>query len=745
MFSMKKLEEVYPKGIVEFDATIIKLYYNSGTWISALCSRPNGLPIKVSGNIYNAVEGNTYALKGEYVCDPKYGWQFRIKSYSAPKVLTKEQVINYLCSGFIKGLGASKAAKVWDAFKQDTYRIIEKDWKRLTEVKGISLKIAEQIHSCYMETETFRILREWLPPEISDSKCMAIYGAYADKAIQKLKENPYCVMMDIDRIGFLTADRIAKLLGIKDDDPRRLTAAILQCLTDAEDKGHCFTYLDTLQTNVDDFMKASIAPEVLAAELKKLKDRKYIFVDKDGAIYRRAVYQAEVGVANCVRNFLRTPLPDSITPLDIRLAENKMSEKTGYTVSTDQRSAVEACFHNRISVITGGPGTGKSTIIDMIVSAWTEKFPPATIALAAPTGKASQRMSEITGFEAYTIHRMLHYGVIQDPDSRKDIKEGKSLLQFNYNEKNRMPYKLIIVDECSMLDIRLAYSLLQAVAEDARIVLVGDVDQLPPIGPGNFFRDLINCYLVPTTRLKLSFRQNGSIAVNAAKINNGEGVHAYIQDETFKVVKAPEDKVQSETIKHYLELVKVYGVNETLMISPMRRRSSTATDTLNTLAQAALNGESPVVAKIGERVFRLNDRVLQIKNDASREIFNGEMGYICDYNPTIGSITVDFDDGRLVEYTKGRISENLILCYAVTVHKIQGSECKASVVCCTNEHWYMLQRNLLYTAVTRAKKQIVVIGDARAIAYAVKTIHPVLRNTKLKNRITSIDETDTAK
>lgn len=739
MKKTRKIADLYPKGIVSIEVIIIKLYYNSGAWISALCqeTRKGGSVIKVSGNVHNAIEGNTYVFKGEYFCDPKYGWQFKIHSYSAPKVLTETQVVNYLCSGFIKGLGPSKAAKVWDAFKQDTYRIIERDWKRLTEVKGISMKTAEKIHDCYMETETFRMLREWLPPEISDNKCVSIYDAYKGKAIEKLKENPYCVMVDIDRIGFLTADKIAKLLGIQDDDPRRITAAILQCLTDAEDKGHCYTFLDSLQANVDEFLKAPASTEVLAEEIKKLKDQKFIFVDEDGAVYRRGVYYSEVGVANCVRNFVSHPLPENVSHSDVRLAEIEMERKTGFMISPEQRNAVEACFLNRISVITGGPGTGKSTIIDMIVSAWKINNKVEQIALAAPTGKASQRMTEITGIEAYTIHRMLGYQCVlkkEDTEAEEDVSYGR----FHYNRGNKMPYKLIIVDECSMLDIRLACSLLEAVGNDARIVLVGDVDQLPPIGPGNFFRDLISCYMVPTTRLKLSFRQHGSIAINAAKINNGESAHAYIQDETFKTVKASAEDIQKKTIENYLELVKIYGVNETLMISPMRRRSSTATDTLNKLAQDAINGTSLVVAKFGDRVLRMNDRVLQVKNDARKDVFNGEMGYICDYNSDIGSVTVQFDDGKSVEYTRAEIRDNLILCYAVTTHKIQGSECKASVVCCSSEHWYMLQRNLLYTAVTRAKERMVLIGDAKAIAYCVKTIDPTLRNTKLKQRMTAV-------
>lgn len=734
----RKLADCFPKGIVSIEVSIIKLYYNSGTWISALCeeTRRGGSVIKVSGNVHNAVEGNSYVFNGEYFCDPKYGWQFKIHSYSAPKVLTETQVVNYLCSGFIKGLGPSKAAKVWDAFKQDTYKIIETDWKRLTEVKGINLKTAQKIHECYMETETFRILREWLPPEISDNKCVAIYDAYKSKAIEKLKENPYCVMFDIDRVGFLTADKIAKLLGVTADDPRRITAAVLQCLTDAEDKGHCYTFIDTLQANVDDFLKAPAPIEVLAAQIQELKNNHYIYVDTDGAVYRKGVYYAEVGVADCVRNFVSHPLPENVTNMDIRLAEIQMEKKTGFTISNEQRNAVEACFRNRISVITGGPGTGKSTIIDMIVSAWQMNNDKSKIALAAPTGKASQRMTEITGIEAFTIHRMLGYRIMGSKDDPEYDKHygGNS---FFYNSENKLPYDLIVVDECSMLDIRLANALLSAVGDKARIVLVGDVDQLPPIGPGNFFRDLISCYVVPTTRLKLSFRQHGSIAINAAKINNGEAAHAYIQDETFKTVKASPEKIQAEALKNYLELVKIYGVNETLMISPMRRRSATATDTLNRLAQEAVNGESAVVAKFGDRVLRMNDRVLQVKNDARKEVFNGEMGYIMDCNPEIGSVTVMFDDGKVVEYTRAEIRDNLILCYAVTTHKIQGSECKASVVCCSSEHWYMLQRNLLYTAVTRAKERVVLIGDMKAIAYCVKTIDPVLRNTKLKQRITA--------
>lgn len=727
----------------EIKARLMKIFYNGGDWISGSFRYTGetktfngtrlmkGAAVRASGTMLDAAEDLEYTLRGKWVDHPRWGIQFQFTSSSVVMGLNKDGVISFLSSGLIKGLGARKASAVWDKFGKDTYDVIEHHPERLCEVKGISEKVAAQIAESYQQASAYRQLREWLPSTISDHKTIQIYMAYGAKARKQLEMNPYCLIKDVDGIGFATADRIALDLGVAPSDPRRYKASVYQCLTEAGMNGHCFVYASELESATRSFLMKNTSEKGFTVDIRQVAEclkemiaDEELVIEPDGAVYKWNLYHAEVKCGEVIRAKMASYLKP-VAKKDIDKAREDLEEEKEYTISDMQYQAVCTALSNPISIITGGPGTGKSTIIDLIVRSWCRHHPANQIALAAPTGKASRRMFDITGKPASTIHRLLSL-----------TSAGNDSGDPNSEPRGKISHKLVIIDEASMLDITLAAKVLTSLSNEARVVFVGDIDQLPPIGPGNFFRDLVSSHRVPTVKLDLSFRQHGSIAINAQKINNGKTAKDYEQDDTFVWHNVGKEIIRDTVVREYLKAVQTFGVDNCVLITPMREKTSTAVNSLNAEIQEMLNpkARTTTVVSTSRGELRLHDRVMQITNDWENDICNGDMGRIITWNDEDKTAEILFDSGARKEYTVKQLFAQIVLAYAMTVHKMQGSECKAAVVACNSECSFMLHRNLLYTAVTRAKKLVVLCGDAKTIARCVHDCRPIVRNTRLTTR-----------
>ena len=489
------------------EGRIKKVYYTSGNWSSVLVLPRRGLSFRAAGTIYDPEVGKEFTFYGDWVEDEKYGPSFKVsRSESSSLRPNRAGILSFLSSGFVKGLGIKKANRIYAAFGDKTYEVIENDPIRLADVKGITPKLAKEIQKSYLENSEFRRLREFLPPDVTDGKVRTLYCKYKGKAVKTLQDNPYLLIKDVEGIGFKTADKIAKSLGIKNADPRRISAGIVYCLRLMENDGHCFTYADNLMKNVEELIQSEDSEEtqipvsLVADEIKKLVEDKTVIIDDDGAIYYKSVYLAECGCASAITAMIKTKPAQHVPYSTIETIAERAKTKTGFEIEAMQLSAVKSVFANTLSIITGGPGTGKSTITKLILDAYFEEYPDGKVALAAPTGKAARRLTEVTGRTATTIHQMLSYAATSDDAGT-----------FLYNEENMLPFDFIIIDEASMLDIRLAWMLLRSVNPKARIVLIGDIDQLPPIGPGNFFRDLVKAYNVPTINCNSVFGKRGTL------------------------------------------------------------------------------------------------------------------------------------------------------------------------------------------------------------------------------------------
>jgi exodeoxyribonuclease V alpha subunit len=713
-------------GVVE------KVYYSSGSWAS-VGLRTDGGNVQAAGNIASPAVGMTLKLTGDWTVHPKYGRQFTAVITEMASIFGKDAIIAYLSSGFISGIGVSLANRIFERFGNNTMKIIENDYEKLTEISGITRRIAKNVHDTHSDGKVYMDLVSMLKPEITDLQISKIYERYKTNAVKVLKNNPYQLIKDLDGIGFKKADKLAGALGIKGNDPRRINACVLHALcTSANDGGHCFMYADSLEAQIVELVGSGIDMNVVAASILQNRKEGNIVIDDESAIYLKSLHTAEMNTAEHVSRMLRSAPVKNIPEALISKAIREIEIETGYEIESAQAKAVRSALGGGLSVITGGPGTGKTTIIKVVLRAWelaNGKRDENTVLLMAPTGKASRRMSEVSGYPAQTIHKGLA------------LTSNDGIVSYTYNGRNPHHAGLIIVDEASMLDIYMADVLMRAVKSGARIVLVGDVDQLPPIGPGNFFRDMVESIKVPTAVLEVSYRQSGKIGINASRANNGQGVHAFVCDDSFQFIQTGKAEIADVSIREYLLLVEKYGIKNVCYLSPMRTKSATGTNAINEKIRDILvpaeteDGQTPSLT-FGKgdnvREFRLGDRVMQTDNDYTNGVFNGDMGFITKIEN--GVLEITFDDGTTVGYSSINISK-IVLAYAITIHKSQGSEYKAAVIVQNKEHWFMAMRNLLYTALTRASKQVVLIGDAQTINKAVGTVSPVIRNTKLKQRI----------
>ncbi len=701
---------------MQITGVIKKVYSSKENWasISVLDENSQQL-IKAAGKIISPVEGNTIVLEGKIENNHIYGEQFKVTS-SKMEINTKEGIINFLSSGFIKGVGPARAKKIVDTFGLNTIKVIEENPEKLTEIQGISAARANTISEMCRYNKAYLQLIELLGNGATDYQIKCIYKKYGDKSVEKIKENPYDLIYAIDGFGFIKADNIAKASGISPKDSRRLAAAITYTLKVLSEAGHCYCCCDELETHMKNIIPdidTGTLSDVICSEIKEGR----IVLEED-RIYTKELWVCETKSAEMIVSLLKSEKLKKIPDARIAVAVREIEKKTGYELGERQKEAIKTAVNNRICVITGGPGTGKTTIIQGFIKAWND----TNLLLAAPTGRAARRMEEVTGIKAVTIHSMLLE------------------IQYMSSEELKNMHVCVIVDEASMIDISLAYRLLKFITEsNSSLVLIGDIDQLPPIGPGNFFRDLVQSPCVPTVCLELSYRQKGKIALNAKRINMGESANKYIYDESFCFIDTPKEEVHSKAIEEYMKLLEEYPLQDVCCITPIRKNSAngkklTSADALNEALRERLNPLKSVNKQLNGCRFRIGDRVMQLQNDNDRMISNGDCGFVEDIDEEANVLTVRMDDGRKAEYTPAE-TKMLTLAYATTVHKAQGSEYSAVIVLQCWEHYKMLERSLFYTAVTRAKKKVIIIGQEKAINYAVKTVPSLIRHTQLKIKI----------
>ena len=700
----------YPESPIS--GVIAKVCYSKGSWAAVRITTNDGATIGASGTIVSPKEGYRIEAEGEYEKDPKYGLQFKVSHSVINEPETEEGIISYLSSGFIKGIGPHLAHAIVRKFKKNTYWVIENDPKKLMEIPGISKTKMEEIARVHAENHVYRDLYNYLNGEVTTHQIEIIYRKYGANAVKCIKENPYRMIYDLDGIGFKKADKLALAAGLKKDSLERVSAAIVYTLKVLSQEGHCFCsvasmdeHLQELVNNEKFVREEDLVPlDRIADALIEEVAAERIIIEEE-RVYLKYLYMAEKGCARMLASMASSPPAWKVPEWDIQKAIESSERDTGFIFDQSQIDAVKSALSNRVSAITGGPGTGKTTIQQAILTAWNR----SNVLLMAPTGKAARRMTEVTGYPAQTIHR--------------------ALLQ------SKASPCLIIVDEASMIDLSLAYDLLLTFGQygNNQIVFIGDVDQLPPIGPGNFFRDLLLSPVIPSVRLKLSYRNSGSIAQNAEKVNTGQSSAMFVEDDSFSFLKRSKEESGETMVQEYLELLKKYTVRDIACIVPMKKRSTTASQTLNKIIRDHVN---PATDKntIPGCDFRVGDRVMRLVNDTERDIYNGDIGLITDWDDLKNALRMETDDGREAWYSP-KETDSLTLAYAMTIHKSQGSEYKAVLIAQGTEHYILLQRNLLYTAITRASEKVILIGDKKAVNTSIGTVKAVERNSILRKRI----------
>lgn len=687
--------------------------------------------------------GEYVAFNGDFTVHQTYGLQFKVTSYEESRPEDMDSIERYLGSGAIKGVGPALAARIVRHFKMDTFRVIEENPEELSQVKGISNRMAMEIADQVAEKKGMRNAMLFLGKlGIGMNLAVKIYKEYGEKVYEIIENNPYKLADDMEGVGFKIADEIARNSGMELDSPFRIKSGILYALSAAVSAGHTYYPMDALIEEAGRLLGVFIAkPEEILTDL--MIDRKVMVRDADGikAVYLYSVYHTELAIAHRLFALKFEDMPDE-KAFDKDL--HSIEKEENITLESMQREAVRASAGSGIVVITGGPGTGKTTTINTIIRYFERKG--MDIMLAAPTGRAAKRMTEATGHEAQTIHRMLELsGILSDEISNAS---------FERNETNPLETDVVIIDEMSMVDIFLMNSLLKAIADGTRLILVGDANQLPSVGPGNVLKDIIASGCFNTVRLAKIFRQEeaGDIVVNAHKINEGELFEIGPSSRDFPFIRRTD---ANAIINALVTLVKVKlpaytdcSPNDVQVLTPTRK-GSLGVERLNTVLQQYLNppSNSKVEKEIGSIIFREGDKVMQIKNnykipwevrgrngipiETGMGVFNGDMGIVDNINLYLSEMTVRFDEERYVTYTFKETDE-LEHAYAVTVHKSQGSEYPAVVLPLLDGPRMLMNRNILYTAVTRARKCICIVGSEQ-------TFYNMISNENEQKRFSSLD------
>lgn len=698
------------------------VYHNEEDgYLVARCSSDSckGL-ITIVGNVIQPTPGLTLQVKGDWTIHPKYGRQFKLHSYTRVPPATSRGIEKYLGSGIIEKIGPGISARIVERFGEDTLRVIDKEPDRLEEVEGIGQKRKLNILAGWEKQKKARQVMLYLHSlRIGPSAAHKIYSKYGEDTLEKIQDNPYMLAEDIFGIGFKTADSIAQNMGIEKNSPLRIKAGINYVLLQSADQGHTFLPPENIKKEVSKLL--GVESGLVNKAISTLQKEKEVIVE-DNAVYHPSLYSYEVGVASKLGKIAGEGRES--LPLGWKNMVDWVEKKQRIKLSSEQRKAITTALSEKVMVLTGGPGTGKTTTLKSIVLLF-EEFGLRTV-LAAPTGRAAKRLSQTTGRDASTIHRLLGFSPGQG---------------FVKNQNNKLRADVVVVDEVSMIDLFLMNSLLKALPLSARLIMVGDADQLPAIGAGNVLRDIIRSGVISVVELKQIFRQarQSLIVVNAHRINSGD--FPYLPRGGKKDFYFLQEK-ESSRVEAMIVNLCCSGISEKFNFDPFRHiqvispfyKGPAGVERLNSILQKRLNPEGVSLSQ-GNMVFRTGDKVMQLKNNYEKEVFNGDIGIIAHMDSKKKTIQVTFSD-RNVTYQEGDINQ-LTLAYAVSVHKSQGSEYPVVVMPVIISHYLMLQRNLLYTALTRAKKLAVFIGEKRALAIAVRNNKVARRYTKLAERLTA--------
>lgn len=709
-----------PDCMEEIEFVITELVYESpdSDWrVFKAQTRPERKSISVTGNLAALAPGTFVHALGRLNNETKYGLQLKVHKYTEIPVPDEDSLIDFLSSRLIEGIGPATARRIVEHFGSDTVNILDSDIERLAEIGGIGASRRRKIARSWEAARGHRKAVSFLQSlGLGDKMAVKVYNILGNNTISLIKDNPYCLAEKIDGIGFTTADSIAVRLGIAHDNPHRCRCAVLFLLHRFAEDGHVYAEKEDFITHAAKF--AGVSRELINEACDRLAAEKQV-VTEDSHLYLSLYYACECGSARRLCRLLNSPAPSGSDK-----AEAPPKAPEGMAYDELQQLAIDRAENEKVLVLTGGPGTGKTTTVKGIIAAY--KARKMKVLLAAPTGRAAKRLSEATDMDARTIHRLLEY----------TMSEG-----FTRNKDNQLEGDALIVDECSMIDLVLFYQLLQAVPSHMRLILAGDVDQLPSVGAGNVLADLINSGVVPVVRLNRIFRQamHSHIVTNAHAINAGHFPDiSNGRDSDFFFMRVADETEIGPTICSLVRdrLSNTYSVEpeQIQVLSPMTRGGA-GTQTLNSMLQEALNPSGAPVRKVGAD-FRTGDKVMQTRNNYEKNVFNGDIGVIVSDGGRKSALQVQFD-GRRVEYSAEE-ADDLTLAYAVTVHKSQGSEFPIVILPVVMSHRIMLQRNLIYTGITRAKRICVLVGSVEALSYAIDNRPVARRNSALDNRLAKL-------
>ena len=728
------------------------VYRNNENGYTVVNISVEGDDVVCTGYFSDITEGDQIIAEGSFVEHKQYGIQFTVTSYEIKEPETSVAMEKYLGSGIIKGVGPALSAKIVKKFGDETFNIIEREPERLAEIKGITEKKAIEIGSQFEEKKEFRNAMIFLNQYgVSNALAMKIYKEYGIKVMKIVRENPYRLADDIAGVGFKTADEIALRMGFSPESAMRMKAGISFALSMAASNGHTYLLYEDLYEESKRLLGISEAE--FESDIYELTiERKIVLKEVKGErrVYNNNLYYMELTVARKLLD-LNAKSENNYKVMEAKVKE--VEAKTGIKLGDLQRKAVYEAVESGLVIITGGPGTGKTTTINAIIKLF--EMQNMEILLAAPTGRAAKRMTETTGMEAQTIHRLL--------ELNGNPEEGGSM-RFERNELNPLEADVIIIDEMSMVDIYLMYSLLKAVTVGTRLILVGDVNQLPSVGPGKVLKDIISSEKFNVVRLSEIFRQaaESDIITNAHKINAGQSIRLDNKSKDFFMLSMSSSiQIQRALVSLIAEKLPPYvdATKYDIQVLTPSRKGELGVENLNKILQQYINPPAPGKREKqwGEVIFRENDKVMQIKNDYQMEwkivtkkgltikegsgVFNGDCGIIREINEFAGTVTVEFDEGKLVEYT-GATLEELELAYAITIHKSQGSEYPAVIIPLLNAPRPLLNRNLLYTAVTRARKCVTIVGSENSVNEMIQNESEMKRNSGLVDSIIEMEEAD---